>query len=408
MEYRSIADLNQTIRDNLYKIPRDIDLVVGIPRSGLLAANMLALHRNLPLTDVRGLIEGSVMHGGRRRKRHAPETEHKRQLRVLVLDDSIYSGQQMREIKREIQAARLPHELLFAVVYAAPQSAQDVDIYLEMLPTPRRFEWNIMHHSNLQVSCMDIDGVLCRDPTEQENDDGPRYAEFLRNVEPILIPTVPIGWLVTCRLEKYRPLTEQWLAKHGIEYRQLIMMDLPSKAARIAAASHSKFKSDVYIKTNAVLFVESSLRQSREISTLTGKPVFCLETWRMEHGCSGESALGRVECMSLRLQRTVRRICGKLSCLSQQYFHRHPLDSSRRAAPQAAAEPPTERIRASSRTVEPSMLPPPPYSHKKPTVSSGAPQTTQSQRAHQCASLQQREDAHLAAPAGTARSDVTQ
>jgi len=41
------------------------------------------------------------------------------------------------------------------------------------------FEWNALHHSNPERFCVDIDGVLCRDPTEAENDDGESYLEFL-------------------------------------------------------------------------------------------------------------------------------------------------------------------------------------------------------------------------------------
>ena len=58
MNYRSVADLNETLTSRLSVIPRDIDLVVGIPRSGMLAANLLALHLNLPVIDVEGFIEG--------------------------------------------------------------------------------------------------------------------------------------------------------------------------------------------------------------------------------------------------------------------------------------------------------------------------------------------------------------
>jgi orotate phosphoribosyltransferase len=141
-----------------------------------------------------------------------------------------------------------------------------------------------MHCWILEHSCVDIDGVLCRDPTEEENDDGPMYEDFLVNAEPLLIPSAPVGWLVTCRLEKYRDLTEQWLANHGVIYRELIMMDLPSKAARIAAGSHARFKAEVYANTNAKLFIESSAWQAYEIANRTGKPVFCLETRRMVTG----------------------------------------------------------------------------------------------------------------------------
>jgi len=42
----------------------DIDLIVGIPRSGLLVANLMVLHRNLPMTDVIGLHDGRLTDTG--------------------------------------------------------------------------------------------------------------------------------------------------------------------------------------------------------------------------------------------------------------------------------------------------------------------------------------------------------
>ena len=48
---------------------------------------------------------------------------------------------------------------------------------------------------------MDIDGVLCADPTPEENDDGEKYRHFLLNAPPLFIPKVTIGTLVTSRLE---------------------------------------------------------------------------------------------------------------------------------------------------------------------------------------------------------------
>ena len=48
MNYRSIADLNHTILKQLHMLPRDFDLVVGVPRSGMLPANLIALYLNLP------------------------------------------------------------------------------------------------------------------------------------------------------------------------------------------------------------------------------------------------------------------------------------------------------------------------------------------------------------------------
>jgi orotate phosphoribosyltransferase len=128
---------------------------------------------------------------------------------------------------------------------------------------------------------VDIDGVLCRDPTEEENDDGPKYTEFISQVQPLIVPSVEMGHLVTCRLEKYRGPTEQWLARHGFQYGKLVMMDLPDKAARLSADNHADFKAAFYHQCNSCLFIESSLWQARTIVGRTGKSVFCAETREM-------------------------------------------------------------------------------------------------------------------------------
>ena len=39
--YKSFSDLNSAIIRNLHKFPHDIDIVVGIPRSGMLPANLV-------------------------------------------------------------------------------------------------------------------------------------------------------------------------------------------------------------------------------------------------------------------------------------------------------------------------------------------------------------------------------
>lgn len=65
MNYRSVAELTNLIRNNISIIPNDIDLIVGIPRSGMFVANYIALLMNKPMTDFDGLIEGRIMSSGR-------------------------------------------------------------------------------------------------------------------------------------------------------------------------------------------------------------------------------------------------------------------------------------------------------------------------------------------------------
>lgn len=274
MNYRSISDLNEDIKEFIHKLPGDLDLIVGIPRSGLLVGNLIALYLNLPLTDVEGLCERRVLQSG---PRVGNEFDFDACKKVLIVDDSFLTGHSMAAVKSVIGAANLPYEIYYAVIYITSQYQGEVDFWHELIERPRFFEWNISTHNILTKSCVDLDGVLCRDPTEEENDDGDNYRYFIANVGPIFKPSVEIGWIVTCRLEKYRDLTEKWLEKHGIPYKNLIMMNFPDKKARMASKSYSTFKAEAYKSTGASLFIESSLKQAQEIAMLTGKEVLCVE-----------------------------------------------------------------------------------------------------------------------------------
>jgi uncharacterized HAD superfamily protein len=121
-----------------------------------------------------------------------------------------------------------------------------------------------------------MDGVLCVDPTAHDNDDGPRYEKFLANARPLFRPTLCIGHIVSARLEKYRGLTEDWLAANNISYGKLHLVDLPSKEERIRQGAHCSHKIRVYRETNASMFYESDLGQAQEIATGSGKPVLCI------------------------------------------------------------------------------------------------------------------------------------
>jgi orotate phosphoribosyltransferase len=281
MKYRSVADLDEDVVAWLPQLPADLELIVGIPRSGLLVASLLALHLNLPMTDVAGLIEGRVLQPGPRYSDDVTGLLDEPR-RVLVVDDSVLLGRQLETVKTRVRTARLVHTVRYAALYPAPASEHHVDFYFEIVETPRCFEWNLMHHPwVLSKTCMDIDGVLCRDPTPAENDDGPQYRRFLTSSDRRYLPTAPVGWLVTARLEKYRALTEEWLRANGVEYGELIMMDYPDMAARRAANAYASFKAEAYARTGALLFVESSSTLAAEVARLSGKSVFCLETRKM-------------------------------------------------------------------------------------------------------------------------------
>lgn len=277
MHFRSINDLYRDVWGNLHRLPADIDLVVGVPRSGMLPATIVALARNLPLADLDGFAQGRVLSTGTTR-RVAGEGEGAERFRhVLVVDDSCRTGSSMRAAREAL--ANLPDrpKLTFCVAYGTGEAAPEVDLALATVPEPRVFEWNVLHHPIVSRAGFDIDGVLCIDPTERENDDGPAYMEFLFGAAPLHRPRREIAMLVTSRLEKYRPATEDWLARNGVRYRELRMLDLPDAETRRRLGVHASFKAECYRQSDCALFVESELHQAREIARLSGKPVLSLQ-----------------------------------------------------------------------------------------------------------------------------------
>lgn len=278
MHFKSIDDMNHAVMRNLSKIPRDVDLIVGIPRSGLLVANMLSLYLNLPMTDVEGLGERRLISKGKRVIRNFDSGIFDHARRVLVVDDCVSRGTELEKAKRKIIEYGYADRALYATVYSFTERADLADIVFEIIPRPMCFQWCCMHSPELANYCLDIDGLLCVDPTAEEDDDGARYEEFLRNAQPLFLPTVEVGWLVTCRLEKYRDLTVQWLQKHGVEYRHLIMMDYPTRAARERAKEHVAYKARVYKESGASLFIESSPVLASRIARASGLPVMCMDT----------------------------------------------------------------------------------------------------------------------------------
>lgn len=276
IDYRSITDMNNVIIRNLYKFPHDIDLIVGIPRSGMLPANLLALYMNKPFTDIDSFIEGKVYSSGERGKFINRNITNK----VIIVDDSISSGGAMEKAMHKLEPVLSSYEIKYAAIFATVQGTKKVDIWCETIDYPRVFQWNMFHHKDiLPFTCMDIDGVLCQNPPI--DDDGEQYINYITHAKPYFVPTVKVDTLVSCRLEKYRPQTETWLAEHNIHYNQLIMLDLPDKETRTKWGKHGIFKGEIYKNSKNYFFIESSLNEAKDICRVSGKQVYCTENFEM-------------------------------------------------------------------------------------------------------------------------------
>ena len=282
MNFRTYEDLAKIINNNLYKIPSDVDLIVGVPKSGLMAASMISLQLNLPLTDIDSLETGRIYSSGNTKRRKTWIEKISQARKILVVDDSSASGKTYHQIKEIINKSKYKDKIIFLVVFVTSETKKLPDMYFDICELPRLFEWNYMHHPTLQNACVDIDGVLCQDPTDEENDDGKKYIKFISNVKPRVIPTRKIKYLVTTRLEKYRKYTEKWLKKNNIEYDELIMMNVASKEERIRLGNHGLYKGQEYKKLeDAIIFIESSEHQAPIIANESGKPVFCVDNGKL-------------------------------------------------------------------------------------------------------------------------------
>ncbi|MFC3607959.1 phosphoribosyltransferase family protein [Stutzerimonas tarimensis] len=295
MNYRSLNDLAGLITRHASRIDNDVDLVVGIPRSGMLAASIISLKLNLPLTDLYSFLRNDELKRGSTRTYKRNQLQRAQDARkILLVDDSVATGQSLNEALEKLRQVKYPGEIQTLAGFAEKKNAYRVDVCLEEVEQPRVFEWNVMHHGIIAHACLSIDGVLCEPPNAEQLGDDAAYQAFIRDARPLFIPSVKAAHLVTGRPEKYRELTEDWLARHGVEYGRLHMMEVP--ADDFERAPLQRFKADVYRKDSfARLYIERDPLQAQEIVKASHKPVYCLDANEMY--VPGKAALMKVEVL---------------------------------------------------------------------------------------------------------------
>lgn len=294
-DFRSVADLARTISHNLWRLPDGIDRVVAIPESGILPATLVGLQTGRPVVQLEALLAPAAP---------APAGP------VLLVDDTALTGATMADAADRL-AARHPGIVLHRLaVFAHDGAAGAVDLALGAAPAEPVFEWSLFRAPVLAQTAFDLDGVLCGDCPAEDDDDGPRYRRFLETARPQAVPSGPVRSIVTARLEKYRPETEAWLARQGIVYDRLVMLDRVSDAERRRTRPQGRFKAEVYAADpQAILFVESEAWQAREIARLCGgKAVFDYQSRAM---LDAETLAAR--SLTRRLRRRVTGLGGRLA-----------------------------------------------------------------------------------------------
>ena len=179
-DFRNSRDfnyINALVFNNLYKIPEDIDLVVGIPRSGLIISNMVAEYRALPSTDLYSYINDIPVQKIAKESL-APVYDVKNAKHILLVDDAVGFGISMTNAKNLILKNKNIKITTFTV-FTEDYGKNKVDIYCQILKD-QFLPWSTLKRST-PVACVDIDGVLTQDVPNWANDDGQKYIEFLSN-----------------------------------------------------------------------------------------------------------------------------------------------------------------------------------------------------------------------------------
>ena len=247
--------------------PTNYDIIIGIPRSGLLVANVIALKLGKPVTTPELFTQNQHWQSKLINKKERYTT-------VLLIDDSATSGKAMVESFQLLKSYNKDLVITKAALIVTEQSKEAVDLYYKIIPHPRIFEWNLLHAKKGKVAS-DLDGVICENCPAGIDSNEQLYVEWLKNARPYLIPSFEIDVIVSNRLEKYRSETETWLSNHGVQYKELILWNIKSKQDR--KGQHAVHKIEVLLKIKPEFFWESSFWEAKQIWESTSIPTLCVD-----------------------------------------------------------------------------------------------------------------------------------
>ena len=278
--------------------------VIGIARSGMIPASVIAtlLGAELWSIDQHSLqleqlgtgtrMQGVVVAGG-----------------TILIDDSVWSGNAMRRCLAAVRGSFGPDVLALAVY--GPRQVPDVGVRVHKRYANHWFEWNLANAPFVDRLAWDMDGVLCRDFTVEEDDDGDRYLATMRSMSPTVHrPRKPIT-IVTARLERYRQETLSWLERQGIPVARLIMGPWATKREREASDVWG-WKAAQCRGLGVSMFIESSSVGASVIAAQAGVVCVSIEDGRTWLPPNGQVIDRLDECRHRDdlLERIVCRGCG--------------------------------------------------------------------------------------------------
>ncbi|WP_082140372.1 phosphoribosyltransferase [Halomonas sp. PR-M31] len=309
MNFKSYAELSSDIFSNIDKVQsKGYELVVAIPRSGVIPAYMLSLLLNIDCTTLNDFLKNHSLVKGNTRNTRKEIRNAWDARKILIVDDSVNTGASISRVLDQIPED-CPCDITTLAIYGNAIGIPKVDVCLKYLSSPRVFQWNMWHCVALERACVALDGVILNSH-EVEQAKKQDIAAFIEKTKPLILPTYKIHSLVTKQPEQSRNLVESWLSYHKVSYVNLIMADFNDRDITPKAQVYRDLKADFY-KENSDLnfFVEGDFKHAQHIANASGKPVFCTQTNAMVKP-SIESVLkyGKTNLLKINVARTKKLV----------------------------------------------------------------------------------------------------
>jgi endogenous inhibitor of DNA gyrase (YacG/DUF329 family) len=252
--WHSTQDLTRLSKTLIHNIPLDIDAIIGVARSGMLPATIIATALHKPLYAISRNKIIRLNSGDRSR-----DLKHTTG-RFALIEDSLGSGSQIRRLN-----LLLPTGTFKAAVFVTPHTVHLVDQHVVIQNNLHLFEWNFFNGPQISLCALDLDGVICEDGPAEIYEVDALEEKFFPTTIPKFLPRHTMfktRAIVTARLEKFREITVAWLAKHGVTYQELIMW---SSSQSRTLESVSSWKRNVCRELDVSFYIESDKLITQEL-----------------------------------------------------------------------------------------------------------------------------------------------
>src|ERR1700730_12902115 len=126
LHFKSLSDLITEARKLVPQLPRDIQGVVGIPRSGMIPAYAIGLACDLPVWSVPEFIANAESGRGSTRGQDRLARYPTQAGQILLVDDSLRTGDSLRRARDVLQTAKTaPTQILTCAIFVSPGAKVD-------------------------------------------------------------------------------------------------------------------------------------------------------------------------------------------------------------------------------------------------------------------------------------------